>query len=247
MKTTKHASRVIAHYNDVADQYDQRYDHRDRGRLYYDHICDQIKAEIPDKEELLDIGCGTGLFAGRYFQSGGTVTGIDISSGMIRRAVANHPYAFFVIGNAEHLPFSDESFGAVASLLAFSYLQDPDTMLADVYRVLRPGGSVALCTLGKSFLTSGVPAVYRVGEQLKLKRVGVGRFNEHYYTEDELKELFKKTGFRSIKTKKCSFAHLNLVDPIFSFARKVEPFIEQRIPQLAYNVVASGKKPDTPS
>jgi len=242
MKDTRPADRIIAHYNDVADQYDQRYDHRERGRLYYDHICQQIETELPGGTELLDIGCGTGLFAGRYFESGGFVTGIDISSGMIERASLNHPYAAFVIGNAEYLPFADESFEAVASLLAFSYLQNPVNMLKDVYRVLKPGGSVALCTLGKSLLTSGVPALYRLGEHLNLKRVGVGTFNEHYYTEEELSSLFSQAGFVHINTKKCSFAHLNLMNPIFSFARRVEPFIEQRIPQLAYNIVASGKK-----
>ncbi len=242
MNNKKSANRVIAHYNDVADQYDQRYDHRERGRIYYDHICQQVRQELPDGEDLLDIGCGTGLFASRYYDSGGSVTGIDISSGMVERAVQNHPYAVFVIGNAELLPFADESFGAVASLLAFSYLQNPVMMLKDVYRILKPGGSVALCTLGKSLLTSGVPTVYRVGEHFNLKRVGVGAFNERYYTEEELSSLFSMAGFERVKTKKCSFAHLNLMNPIFSVARMVEPFIEQRIPQLAYNIVASGKK-----
>jgi hypothetical protein len=72
----------------------------------------------------------------------------------------------------------------------------------------------------------------------------MGDFDEHYYTNAEMARLFRDAGFEDVTISRCSFAHLTLVEPIFTLARKVEPFIEKRLPYLAYNVCASGKKPE---
>lgn len=236
--------KVQSHYDDIADVYDQRYDHRDRGRQYYDHIAEAVMEEIGTGGRLLDIGCGTGLFIRRYLQFGGSVTGIDISSGMIRRAVQLFPTEQFLVGNAEHIPFQSGSFDSVSSLLAFSYLSRPEKTLTDCLRILRPGGRLAVCTLGKNIFTSGLPALFTIGEKMKIRRVGVGRFTEHYYTAAEMYSLLEKTGYTEISISKCSFAHFSFVDPIFSIAKRVEPFIEEKAPYFAYNLIASGKKPE---
>jgi ubiquinone/menaquinone biosynthesis C-methylase UbiE len=235
--------RVQTHYDEIADVYDQRYDHRDRGRQYYDHIATAVMNRIGTGGELLDIGCGTGLFIRRYLKYGGTVTGIDISTGMIRRATPIFPEVNFVAGNAEYLPFQDDSFDSISSLLAFSYLTRPDQTLKDCCRILRPGGRMAVCTLGKNVFTSGLPALFVIGEKMKIRRVGVGKFDEHYYTVDEMYTLLENAGFTDITIFRCSFAHFTFADPLFSIAKRVEPFIEEKIPYLAYNLIASGQKP----
>ncbi|MFY9195530.1 MAG: ubiquinone biosynthesis protein UbiE, partial [Methanoculleus sp.] len=73
--------------------------------------------------------------------------------------------------------------------------------------------------------------------------VGVGDFDEHYYTNGELAGLLEDAGFTDVSVTRCSFAHVNLADPIFALAQKVEPIIEEKLPYLAYNVCAAGKKP----
>ncbi len=72
----------------------------------------------------------------------------------------------------------------------------------------------------------------------------MGDFGERYYNEREMFDLFSSAGFVDIKVSWCSFAHIDMIDPLFRFARKVEPFVEQRIPQLAYNICVSGKRPE---
>ncbi|NLD56574.1 MAG: ubiquinone biosynthesis protein UbiE, partial [Methanomicrobiales archaeon] len=100
----------------------------------------------------------------------------------------------------------------------------------------------ALCTLGKKLITRGIPSLYKIGEKIKIKRVVMKDFGEHYYDEREMQELFDGAGFSDINVKWCSFAHIDMFDPIFDFATKVEPFVEKRVPQLAFNIFVSAKK-----
>ncbi|HPP77860.1 methyltransferase domain-containing protein, partial [Methanospirillum sp.] len=195
---------------------------------------------------LLDIGCGTGLFLDRYLREGKhrTATGIDISPGMIRKAQERFPMLPYVVGNAEFLPFVSDTFDSISSLLAFSYLQNPGLTLSDCYRVLVPGGRIAVCTLGRNIFTSSLPALYSIGAKMKIRRVGVGSFAEHYYSAKEMYDLLEKAGFEEIEIFRCSFAHFNLAGPLFMIAKKVESFIEDNIPYLAYNLIAAGKKPE---
>lgn len=234
--------KVQQHYDDVAELYDSRYNER-RGKAYYRHISRHVLARIPPGKRILDLGCGTGLFLRAYEERGGYGIGLDISRGMLEKARVRCTAGDVTLGNAEVLPFRNESFDAVTSLLAFSYVPRPEQLLSEAWRVLCPGGSLAICTLGKHFLTSGLPAVYTVAEVIKLRRIGMGAFGERYYDQSEMAGLLEDAGFSEISVSRCSFAHLNLVDPFFGIARKLEPIVEERIPHLAYNILASGKKP----
>jgi ubiquinone/menaquinone biosynthesis C-methylase UbiE len=235
--------KVQQHYDEVADIYDERYD-GSRGKYYHGHISDHVMRELPKGGFLLDVGCGTGLFVQRYIREGGRAVGLDISPGMVRHGRQRCPDCGFCVGTADVLPFKDNTFDALASLLAFSYVPDPEGMLRECYRVLKPGGRIAVCTLSRTIFTSIVPIVYQVGEKVGLKKVGVGAFDEHYYTNAEIAGLFREAGFEDVSVGRCSFAHLNLADPVFKLARKVEPIIEEKLPYLAYNVCAAGKKPE---
>ena len=235
--------KVQQHYDEIADIYDDRYD-GNRGKYYHGHISDHVMGVLPRGGLLLDIGCGTGLFVQRYVEEGGQAVGLDISPGMVRHGRQRCPASGFFVGTADVLPFKDATFDALASLLAFSYVPDPEAMLRECYRILKPGGRIAVCTLSRTVFTSIVPIAYQVGEKVGLKKVGVGDFGEHYYTNSEIARLFCKAGFEDVAVSRCSFAHLNLADPVFYLARKVEPFIEENLPYLAYNVCAGGKKPE---
>lgn len=235
--------KVQQHYDEVAEIYDNRYN-RNRGREYYRHICLHVLSCIPEGGRILDLGCGTGLFLAAYEHTGGTGVGLDISRGMLEKARSRCNTFEVTRGNAEILPFLDESFDGVSSLLAFSYVHHPERLLDEAWRVLKPGGSLAICTLGKHLLTTGLPAVYTIAEVMKLRKIGMGAFGERYYDRAEMRGLLREAGFSGITVKRCSFAHLNLVHPLFGIAQKIEPIVEERIPHLAYNILASGKKPE---
>ena len=235
--------KIRKHYDEVADKYDHHYDHS-RGRCYHTHLSSHLIEMLPKGGHLLDIGCGTGLFVEKYITGARSATGLDISRGMISQARKRCVDSEFVVGTGETIPFRDASFDAVTSLLAFSYMRDPQGMLNEAYRVLKPGGTIALCTLGKKLLTRGIPAIYQIGEMIQVNHVVVRDFGEHYYNENEMNEMFATAGFNNIFVKWCSFAHIDLIDPLFHLARRVEPFIEKRLPQLAYNICVNGTKPE---
>ena len=237
-----HQEKIQRHYDDVADRYDRHYD-RSRGRCYHTHLSRHIMEVLPKTGLLLDIGCGTGLFVEKYVMECGTAVGIDISRGMIRQARRRCKGSELVIGTGEAIPFSDASFDAIASLLAFSYMRNPQGMLNEAFRVMKPGGTIAICTLGKKLLTYGVPAIYQISEKMRVNHLLARDFGERYYDEEEMSVMFSAAGFTSIQTKWCSFAHINLIDPLFNLARKMEPFVERRLPQLAYNICVNGTKP----
>jgi ubiquinone/menaquinone biosynthesis C-methylase UbiE len=234
--------KVAAHYDQVARVYDLRYDTASGG-VYHRHISRHMLDWLPQGGHLLDLGCGTGLFMRRYGELGGTAIGLDISRGMVGAAREQAGWFEYLVGTAEVLPFRDRTFDVVSCVLAFSYLEKPGQMLREAHRVLRPGGCLAVSTLARTVITSLVPAIYRIGEKMEIGRIGVGDFGERYYTEEEMGRIFADAGFVEVRTKRCSFAHHSLKEPIFDIARKVEPFIEKKMPGLAYNLVVCGRVP----
>jgi SAM-dependent methyltransferase len=97
---------------------------------------------------VLDLGCGHGMAAVVLARGGAFVTGYELSTGYLAeakaRAEANGVEVAWVQGDAEHLPFADESFDAVWGHAILHHL-DPRRAAAEVRRVLRPGGRAVFC------------------------------------------------------------------------------------------------------
>jgi arsenite methyltransferase len=101
-------------------------------------------------ERVLDLGCGAGtdsLVAAQMVGPDGSVVGIDMTPEMLakaHRAAAEMGAANveFVEGEIELLPFADESVDVVISNGVIDLLPDKDTVFAEIYRVLRPGGRI---------------------------------------------------------------------------------------------------------
>src|SRR5262245_21356194 len=91
----------------------------------------------------LDIGCGTGRNFPLY-GSEASVVGLDPDRWALRRARRRGPGTALVRGSAEHLPFRDGAFDTVVSGLVFCSGPNPKKGLAEVRRVLCPGGELRM-------------------------------------------------------------------------------------------------------
>lgn len=93
---------------------------------------------------VLDVATGPGHVAGRAAGRGGAVVGIDIAAAMIALARRSYPDPEFCCGDAEALPFPDDSFDAVVGNFAILHFGRPERAVAEMVRVLRPEGRLAL-------------------------------------------------------------------------------------------------------
>lgn len=93
---------------------------------------------------VLDVGCGTADYAPLAARHGGAYYGVDFSLGMIQvarqRAAAAGLDARALVGSGEELPYADDAFDLVLALGYIAYFRDPRRAIAEVRRVLRPGG-----------------------------------------------------------------------------------------------------------
>jgi SAM-dependent methyltransferase len=101
-------------------------------------------AAIMPGERVLDVACGTGNAALLAAAAGAAVTGLDASDRLIEvaraRAATVTTGARFLVGDAQDLPFADGAFDAVLSVFGVIFAPDARRALAEIVRVLRPGG-----------------------------------------------------------------------------------------------------------
>lgn len=102
-----------------------------------------------DALSVLDIGCGTGnqLVADRAILRNARMVGLDRSLGMLRQAQPKAAEIAWVLGDAAVLPFHASSFDFITCQHAFHHVPGKEAMLAEVLRVLRPGGRFVLHSL----------------------------------------------------------------------------------------------------
>ena len=103
-----------------------------------------VAAVVQPGDRVLDACCGTGDLAVAAHQAGATVTGLDFSERMLERAQRKSHEVEWVQGDAEKLPFEDASFDAATVGFGVRNLADLERGLAELRRVLRPGGRVAI-------------------------------------------------------------------------------------------------------
>jgi SAM-dependent methyltransferase len=107
-------------------------------------FAQKLRDIIAPGDRVLDAGCGTGKFFGFDFAraAGCRLVGTDVRQDVR----ANSEMDFCVRSELNHLPFSDSSFDVVNCRLVIEHVDSPDVVLKDFYRVLKPGGRLAIFT-----------------------------------------------------------------------------------------------------
>jgi SAM-dependent methyltransferase len=99
---------------------------------------------------LLDVACGTGVVALTAARAGAHSSGVDLTPELIARANENAALmkleVDFKVGDAEALPYDDASFDVVLSQFGHMFAPRPDVTVKELFRVLKPGGTLAFST-----------------------------------------------------------------------------------------------------
>lgn len=151
------------------------------------------RLDVDPGERVLDVATGTGNLAIPAARAGARVTGVDIAPNLVTqakaRAAAEGLDVRFDVGDAEDLPYDDESFDIAVSMFGAMFAARPERAASELLRVVRPGGRIAMANwtpgsfIGEMFRTTaryaappaGIPSPLLWGtEQAVTERLGTG-------------------------------------------------------------------------
>lgn len=186
-----------------------QYSYISQKRLTLDLLPEQF-------DRVLDLGCGPALMANDLLDRAGEVWGVDVSERMIsygKARMRNHPLGDrcdLRVGNSEKLIFADNYFDALISLGMLEYLETYDRAIAEMYRVLRPGGVAVLTvpTRISAYYLARAPcdkARMLVKRLLGRTRAGAERFPTNRCVPWRLDGALRSAGFQKIAGRYCNF------------------------------------------
>lgn len=150
-----------------------------RGTRIGKHIARQLARGGFEEGAILDVGCGSGevlIEVARVFPKAELV-GLDLSEPLLEIARSSAEKAGlanqlkFKKGDAQEMPFMDDSFDVVVSVNTFHVVDDPVAMLNEIERVLKPGGILGLSCIKRSWLSIFMPILrtaYTASETKKI-------------------------------------------------------------------------------
>lgn len=165
--------------------------------------------------DVLDVGCGDGAYALAAARAGAYVVGLDRSADAVgaarARAKAEELAVDLRIGEATALPFQAGRFDVVLAVTVLCFVEQPAQAVAEMARVLRPGGVLVLGELGR---WSAWAAWRRVRGWAGSRTWRGARF----WSQDELRSLVREAGLSPVSARGAVF-----YPPIGAAARVLEP------------------------
>ncbi len=130
---------------------------------------------LPPGAAVLDAACGSGasaLPAARAVGPGGSVVGADLSTGLLelaraKAARAGLTNAAFRIADMRQLGYPDETFDAVVSVFGIFFVDDMTALARELWRMVRPGGVLAVTTWGPDAFEPGATAFWDAVGQVR--------------------------------------------------------------------------------
>ena len=139
-----------------------------------------------------EIGCGGGVLLNMAMKSAGQGAALDHSPDMVRLSIENNRDTVgqgrleIVQGNAEALPWDSGRFTACGCANMFFFVEHPEAALAEIFRVLAPGGRFSMVTAGKTLPT----------------RATMGwLYNLNTYSDSVMSDMMERAGFKNLRVR----------------------------------------------
>jgi len=193
-------------------------------------------------QRALEVGCGTGVSLEAAASTGADIVALDLSADLLAQARARVAAAGKVrlsLGNAEQMPFRDSSFDAAYGSSILHHL-NIDAALAEVHRVLRPGGRIVFAE--PNILNPQVAVMFHLG--LTKKYFGVSP-DEMAFSRFRAARAVRRAGFTEVAVKPFDFLHpatpARVMDAVARVGRALEAIPLLR--EIAGSMVITAMKP----
>jgi len=189
---------------------------------------------LPGSGRILDVGSGTGslAFAIAERKTRATVLGIDPSQEYVAYAVSRNRFSgrvAFEVGDAQQLQNGDAGFAAAVSLLVFNFIPDPAKALAELRRVVSPGGKVSAAVWDYGAGMRMLRTFWDAAVQLDPAAARLDEKHMPLCREGELSTLWRQGGLTSVREKP-----IDIRMRFESFADYWDPFLLGQGPAGAY-------------
>jgi ubiquinone biosynthesis O-methyltransferase len=177
-----------------------------------------------DGETILDIGCGNARDVLPLAQAGSRVVGVDLSEGMIEQArtdlvAAGIREVELQVGDVTALQFPAQCFDKILCSEVIEHVPDPDLAIQEMFRVLKPGGSLVISTPNRS-------SWYGFDRYVLWNRVLMRKWNhpfDHWRTMRELSSLLERHRFRIVSGATVCYV------PGFIFTYRLPRFLQSAV------------------
>jgi demethylmenaquinone methyltransferase/2-methoxy-6-polyprenyl-1,4-benzoquinol methylase len=233
----KQPSEVSGMFDEVAKGYDRTNDILSVGNSFLWRIA-TVKAVAPVAgERILDIAAGTGTSSAALAKTGAHVIAVDFSPGMIAEGRKRNKNIEFIEADATALPFGDNEFDAVTISFGLRNVNEPKSALAEMYRVLKPGGRLVITEFSKppralfragynAYMKALAPTIVKITSSNPEAYDYLAQSINEWPDQGELSQWIRGAGFTRV-------AYRNLTTGVVAMHRGRKPIDKQVLASVA--------------
>lgn len=200
------------------DYYDQGIKKNILQKLWHTQKLAQVLTLLPkDTKKILDIGCSSAILTAEVAKARpkSQITGLDSYNAAIDFARKKYPHISFVVADAHHLPFPDQSFNLVICTETLEHVTDPTRVLDEMRRILTKNGRAIISMDSGSFLFKIIWYFWTKTRGRVWQNAHLHEFNARI-----LEDLIRQSRFRIAKK---NISHLGMAVTFLTVPRHQKP------------------------